>query len=99
MARFEESKDGPFNWYIETWVSKKSFSLFYSKIFWIKFKDTMINIIIKLERLILGQVFILESTTKLCVICGLLAENSKDVKTSWYTKNKCNKCKTPFLKN
>jgi hypothetical protein len=26
MARFEESKDGPFNWYIETWVLKKSFS-------------------------------------------------------------------------
>jgi hypothetical protein len=28
MARFEESKDGPFNWYIETWVLKKSFSWF-----------------------------------------------------------------------
>jgi hypothetical protein len=26
LLRFEESTDGPFNWYIEIWVLKKSFS-------------------------------------------------------------------------
>jgi hypothetical protein len=33
MARFEESKDGPFNWYIETWVLKKVFHFSVRKFF------------------------------------------------------------------